>query len=829
MSTTKIPSFLTTWIVPIIVLLGINIAFLSPAYIGNKVLDFNDGKILDQDDIKLGYAKSKETRDYRDQKGEEALWTNSMFSGMPTTQISTEYGGNIFEYISFIIRSVGGRTSSTYIIFYLMIAAFIGLRGMGVHHWLSTIGGFAYGYSGFFIIGYAAGHNAKVNTAAFIPLMILALLLLLEKKNWRAFILMSIFAGLSIHRNHFQITYYAALFMGVIWLTYLIKYAKEKALPEFGKYTALLLLAGVLAIGPNIANIWSTKVYTGESMRGGKSELSQKNQNQGEGGLSFEYAMSWSAGIYETVALVIPDAAGGGMKVDYQNKGTETYDQLVRIFQQQGISKNQAETQASQYMGGAFMKWTGDSMGNGAYYVGASLFFLFCLAFFTVKGAIRQWVIASLILFTFMGWGSNVEWFNQLLFDYLPLYNKFRVPSMAMVILFFLVPFYGILGTNHWIKLEPKARMSALWKGSLLFVSFIFLFGFIAPTFMDLETARDAQFAQQGFSIDQLTSDRQGLIFSSATRSLFIGLLIGVLMFLRHFDKIKNILVFAMISIITLFDLWTFNRDQLEKDDFLSKRQWEAQYAPNLANQQILQDTDPHFRVWNATAGLTNDSYTSYHHKSIGGYHGAKLQRYQDLIDNQLNKQNMACFNMLNTKWVITQGQNGQPQAQRNFQACGNAWAVSNVQYATTADEEMAALSNFNPIQTAIVPQQYASELGGKTSFGPAKLKLTTYDPKFLEYSFEGNDAFVVFSEIYYEGSGNDWQAYIDGEAVDHLRVNYLLRGLQVPAGKHIITFEFAPKSFYVGRKINYAGSGILILLLVLIGWIQIKETMKEA
>jgi hypothetical protein len=211
-------------------------------------------------------------------------------------------------------------------------------------------------------------------------------------------------------------------------------------------------------------------------MRGGKSELSQKNQNQGEGGLSFEYAMSWSAGIYETVALVIPDAAGGGMKVDYQNKGTETYDQLVRIFRQQGISKNQAETQASQYMGGAFMKWTGESMGNGAYYVGASLFFLFCLAFFTVKGAIRQWVIASLILFTFMGWGSNVEWFNQLLFDYLPLYNKFRVPSMAMVILFFLVPFYGILGTNHWIKLEPKARMSALWQGSLLFVSFIFLF-----------------------------------------------------------------------------------------------------------------------------------------------------------------------------------------------------------------------------------------------------------------------------------------------------------------------------------------------------------------
>jgi hypothetical protein len=372
MSIKKYTPALLTWILPIVVLLGINVAFLSPAYL--------DGDILDQDDIKLGYAKSKETRDYRAKTGEEALWTNAMFSGMPTTQISTEYGGNIFEYISASVRKIGGQTSSTYIIFYLMLAAFIGLRGMGVHHWLSAIGGFAYGYSGFFIIGYAAGHNAKVNTAAFIPLMILALLLILEKKNWRAFILMSLFAGLSIHRNHFQITYYAGLFMGVIWLAYAVKYAKEKALPEFGKYTALLLLAGVLAIGPNIANIWSTKVYTEESMRGGKSELTKKNQNQGEGGLSFDYAMSWSAGMYETVALVIPDAAGGGMKVDYNLKGTETFEQLLSVFRQQGMSPAQARAQASQYMGAAFMKWTGESMGNGAYYVGASIFFLFCLA-----------------------------------------------------------------------------------------------------------------------------------------------------------------------------------------------------------------------------------------------------------------------------------------------------------------------------------------------------------------------------------------------------------------------------------------------------------------
>lgn len=808
---------LKTWILPMVILLGINVAFLSPAYFG--------GDILDQDDIKLGYAKSKEIRDYRAETGEEPLWTNAMFSGMPATQISTKYDGNIFQYLTDVVRAIGGTNSSTYIIFYLMIAAFIGLRGMGVNHWLSTIGGFAYGYSGFFIIGYAAGHNAKVNTAAFIPLMILALLLVFEKKNWRAFILMAVFAGLSIHRNHFQITYYAGIFMAIIWVVYLIQYAKEKALPAFAKYTGLVALAGVLAIGPNIANIWSTKVYTSESMRGGKSELTQKNQNQGEGGLSYDYAMSWSTGIYETVALVIPNAAGGGMMVDYSKKGTETYDQLVQAFRGQGMNAKQAEQQANQYMGAAFMRWTGESMGNGAYYVGAAIFFLFCLAFFVVGGATRQWIIASSIFFVFMSWGSNFNAFNTFLFNYLPLYNKFRVPSMALTIVFFIVPFYGILGLNQWYTLDKKARFDALKKGALAFTGFVALFGLIAPFVMDLETARDAQFAQQGFRIDQLVGDRRSLATSSALASLGFGLLTAAALYFFHIGKLKLLSSAALIGGIALLDLGLFTTDQIEREDFLSQRQWEAQYAPTAANQAINQDSDPHFRVWNATVGLINDSYTSYHHKSIGGYHGAKLQRYQDLIDNQLNNQNMACFSMLNAKYIITQGgQNGQPQAQRNPDACGNAWSVQNIQLVPNADAEMAALTSFNPKSTAIIDTRYSDYLGGKTTYAPAKARLTSYDPKYLEYSVEGGDAFIVFSELFYEGAGNDWQAYLDGVPVAHIRVNYLLRGLTVPAGKHEVVFEYAPKSHYTGQKINYAGSGIILLLLFWMGFKQVRE-----
>ena len=572
------------------------------------------------------------------------------------------------------------------------------------------------------------------------------------------------------------------------------------------------------------ANMWGTQVYTKESMRGGISELTNKNQNQGEGGLSFDYAMAWSSGVYESVALVIPNAAGGGMMVDYSDMGTKTYDQLVRAFRQQGMNASQAEAQANQYMGAAFMKWTGESMGNGAYYVGAGVFFLFCLALFTVGGTMRNWVLASGIFFLFMAWGSNFESFNKLLFDTLPLYNKFRVPSMAMVVLFFLIPFYGIYGLNSWIGLDKAARMKAFTRGAAAFAGFVVLFGLIAPYAMNLEGARDASFTQQGFSLDQLISDRQGIITSSAMRSLIFGLLTAAALYVWHIGKLNQVAAIAAVGAITLLDLYGFDRDQLELDDFQSKRQWEQQYAPNAANQAILQDKDPHFRVWNSMAGLTNDSYTSYHHKSIGGYHGAKLQRYQDLIDNQLNKQNMACFSMLNAKYVIAQGANGQPQAQRNPNACGNAWSVNNVNVVANADAEMAALSSFNPKTTAVVDARYSDYLGNTASFAPAKVKLASYDPKYMEYSFEGGNAFVVFSEIYYEGSGNDWQAYIDGEPVEHIRVNYTLRGMKVPAGRHEIVFEFKPKSFYAGQKVNMAGSGLLLLLIAYFGWSAYKE-----
>ena len=821
MNKASLRAFFLQWILPILALLAVNMAFLSPAYF--------KGDILDQDDIKLGYAKTKEIRDYREKTGEEPLWTNAMFSGMPTTQITTNYGGNIFDVIFEAVRLVGGRTSSTYIIFYLMLAAFIGLRGLDVRPWLSAIGGFAYGYSGFFIIGYAAGHNAKVNTAAFIPLMVLGMLLLFHKRNWKSFALMALFLGLSIHRNHFQITYYSGLLLAIIWVVYAVSYFRNGEAAALAKNTGLLLVAGLLAIGPNLANIWATKVYSEESMRGGNSELSVKNTNQGEGGLSFDYAMSWSAGLYETVALVIPDAAGGGMMVDYSKKNTETFDNLKTTFMRQRMSPQQAEEQANTFTGYA-MHWAGESMGNGAYYVGASVFFLFVLAFFTVGGTTRQWVIAATTLFLLMGWGMNLRWFNELLFNYLPLYKKFRVPSMAWTTLFFIVPFYGLYGLDSWMKLDAAQRMNALKKAAYTFAGFLVLFGLIVPYLITPEGAKDAALVEQGFDPELLIGDRRALVLSSTLRTFFFGGLIASILYIYHLGKFKSTaLAFALLGGVVLGDLLIFDRDQLEWSDFQSKRRWEMQYAPNAANLQILKDKDPHFRVYNTTADLTSDSYTSYHHKSIGGYHGAKLQRYQDLIDRQLKAGNAECFNMLNTKWFIGQTKDGQIFAQPNTRACGNAWSVDQVQWANNADEEMNALSSFDPHTTAVVDVRFKDYLESNDRWGQAQVSLTGYDPKYMEYDFQGERSLVVFSEIYYEGSGSDWQAYIDGTPVDHIRVNYLLRGLVVPAGKHTIAFEFAPKTFYTGRKVNFAASGVLLAVLLLMGFLSWRSRKDSA
>lgn len=812
------------YIVPVIALLVLNFTYFYPAL---------EGKVLEQDDIMLGYAKGKEIRDYREANDEEPLWTQAMFSGMPAFQISTLYPNNWLSYPQQLIAFLGGKTSSVYIIFSLMLGFYIVLTGLKVNPWLSALGALAFAFSAYFIISFGAGHNAKVRTAAYIAPTMLGVILAYRGKLLNGFVITAVSLGLMINSNHPQITYYLALMLLVVGAVELFFAFKEKTLPKFAKASGVLIVAAILAIGPNISNLWSTYEYTKETMRGGSSELSAKSEEKG--GLGFDYAMNWSYGVSETFNLIIADFSGGGSAQTYE--GTEIHDtyfnNIVNSITAQGASRAQAEDQANRTLASMFY-WGDQTLVNGGYYVGAVVFFFFVLAFFLVGGRIKWWVAITCVLAILLAWGKNFKAFNEFIFYNLPMYNKFRVPSYTFTLVFFLMPFFGFLGVNKLLKGEyDKVKI----KKQLLYTLYItgglcLFFIVLGPAFFNMEGIRDAQLAQSGVDLDMLNNDRISILRKSAFKTLiFCGLSFGLLWLLIQ-GKLKTPMLFAGIALLILADQWSFTKQHVNGNDFVSERDYKSAFAPSQADQLILKDVDPHFRVWNTTAGLTGDSYTSYYHKSIGGYHGAKLIRYQDLIDNQLSKQNMACFNMLNAKWfILGDRQTGAKQAQINPQACGNAWFVDNIRFVEDADAEMSALSEFDPQRTAIVDKRYTAKTPQAiTTDSTSSIKLTSYDPKYLVYeaNVTAPNQFAVFSEIYYEGGNNDWKTYIDGELGEHIRTNYLLRGMAIPQGKHTIEFKFEPRAYFTGEKIALVFS-ILLLLSVLAGLFMVYRKKSTA
>jgi len=798
------------FLLPILALLVANYIYFQPVL---------SGKVLKQDDIMMGYAKGKEIRDYRENKGEEALWTNSMFSGMPAFQISTQYPGNILGYIQNALIFIGGSSSSIYIVFLLMLGMYLLLVALKVDPWLATLGAFAFGFSAFFIISFGAGHNAKVRAAAYIAPTLMGVLLTLKGRYLTGFALTALFVGLSVYANHLQITYYEAILILVILLVEAFFAFKEKTIAQFMKSAGILLAAAIVGIGPNIGNLWSTYSYTSETMRGGSSELASKAESKG--GLDFDYAMGWSYSAAENFNLIVPMYTGGGMSEDYSS--TETYQQFFPLikqsFQRDGYSATQAGESAERFIGSLFY-WGEESLVNGGYYLGASIFFLFILGLLAMERKMKVWIIAALAISVFMGMGRHFETFNRLLFDYLPIYNKFRVPSMSLVVVFVVIPFGAIYGLNEWLK-KSNADKKRLLLNAVMGVGGLYILLFLGSGLLSFDGMRDAQLGQQGLDVDQLLADRKSLQRNSIGRSLVFSAAIAAFLWFFITDKLNKKLLIPSLAFILMADLWMFDKQHLNSDSFMTEREFKNQYAPTAADQQILQDPAIHYRVMNTTAGLTSDSYTSYHHKSIGGYHGAKLIRYQDLIENQLSKNNPKVYDMLNTKYYIIQREGNGPQAMPNPTALGNAWFVSSIKQVATADEEMAALDKevFQPENEAIVDQRYSTYLEGlgNNSTG-STIRLKEYDPKRMVYTSEntsGQDLLAVFSEIYYEGYKNDWKVFIDGKEVEMIRVNYLLRGLRVPSGSTEIVFSFEPYTYLTGEKIDKGFSAVLLLALL--------------
>lgn len=767
--------------------------------------ELNGKKILSHDQVSA-YAAGEQYRDYKE-KGEQILWTSRVFSGMPLFQIAYRTSTNI---LSVFLSPQKVLPKSMWLWFYLLLGGYFALSIMGYDIKISLLGALAYGLFSWFLLSIEAGHSTKMTTLAFIPPLIASIIIAYKGKWLLGGALSGLFSGVAIFSNHPQIVYYSFYIILIIAIIYFVDALKNKTLPQFFKTSGVLLVFGLFGVLANTASLWSTLEYSKETIRGGKSELTKEGVKQGSG-LDLDYAMQWSYGKSETLNLFIPGAFASGSKLD---ENSATYQSLV----EKGVPKNQAIN----YVKNLPLYYGDQPFTTGPSYMGAAIIFLFLLLFFVSTDKIRWAFLGVFILSILFSLGKNFLVINEFFFNHVPLYNKFRTPSMWLSIGMIAVVF-GAIKALH-IIVSKKATLAQLKKGLIYSVAtlggialFTWLFG---GGFFTFEGSYDGQIAESGIDVDLLVEDRISILKSDALRSFAIVALVFGLIWMFVNEKLKDQKTFlAVLAIIIVGDMWMVGKRYLNEDDFTRASSFSKGITATAADNQIMKDKS-YYRVFNTTVSSFNDLSTSYFHNSVGGYSAVKLIRYQDLIENHLSKGNMNVFNMLNTKYFIT-GQPGQENIQQNPTACGPAWFVNEIKWVKNADEEMAALTDFSPASTAIVDERFKKDELAAFNPNPSsanKIELTNFHPDNMEYQATTNASnFAVFSEIWYKGN-EDWKAYIDGKEVPFVRVNYLLRGLLIPEGTHQIEFKFYPKTHYIGQYITLIFSLLCVLPAIAIG-----------
>ena len=780
---------LSPHLIVIILFVGISFAYFSPVM---------QGKMIDMPDIKHWKGMSKEVQDFRETTGEEALWTNSMFSGMPAYQISTKYKGNLIQYVAKTI-SLGIPRPANMLFLYLL-GFYILLLSLKVDYRLAAVGAIAFAFSSYFFIIIQAGHMTKAHAIAYIPMVVAAVLYTYRGKLFLGGVLTALTVALQLYANHLQITYYLVLMLLIIGLVQFIKDLKANNLVDFAKRSAILFFAGLLASGTSLTRLSTTMEY-GEASTRGKSELTNDLDNK-TSGLDKDYATSWSYGVAETFTLLIPNFHGGASQGSLTTD-SETYQAIKRA------------PNAKQLIKQLPLYWGTQPFTSGPTYAGAIVIFLFVLGLFFVKSEMRTWLILATILSIMLAWGKNFMGLTELFLDYFPGYNKFRAVSMILIMAEFTIPLLGFVALNKFIKSDKseKEKKKPLQLAFYIVGGLTLLFALMPSMFFDFVGVQDASLEKNGWPIDALQSDRAGLLSADAWRSfIFIALTFATLwMYLKN--KLQSKYVILIVGVLILADMWTVNKRYLNDDHFVRKSKVETPYQPTQADNQILNDKDPNFRVYNQSVSTFNDASTSYFHKSIGGYHGAKLKRYQELIENHIAKGNMAVLNMLNTKYFITP----KGQAQQNPGTMGNAWFINEINTVANADAEITALNGFNPANTAIVDVRFSEQMIDVLDNVGTSITLTEYKPNYLKYNSTSlKNGIAIFSEIYYD---KGWNAYVDGELKPHFRANYVLRGMQIPAGKHVVEFKFEPSTYKTGETISLASSVILLLLLAFVSF----------
>lgn len=835
-------------IVAVTIFLIISIILFSPII---------KGKELQQSDMMNYFGVVKELDDYEKKTGDGSYWINSLFSGMPSLQIKAPTQSNIFVPLSEPLKLWGWELNIG-VVFLYMIGFYIIMTALGVSPWLSLLAGISFALASYNIIIIEVGHITKSWAMAMMAPILGSMILIFRKKYLVAIPIFIVALGLQINFNHIQITYYtllAALIMGIVYFIYSIK---DKTLKSFAIGVGIMIIGAIISLMPNSASMVLNQEYVSHTMRGG-SEITVKpqgdNQTKNEKGLSIDYAYQWSYGIGESLSVLIPDARGGGSSDQRYEKNAKNRISLAQTTPPARGNDPNINQVFNQYVASSY--WGEQPFTAGTVYFGSIIIFLSLLGFLLINSRERWWLLIATIIGFVLAWGNNFLVINEWLFYNLPLYNKFRTPSMALVLSNATLIIVAFMGLKEFFsdKIDSKKKLKSLYISAGVAGGIALIAGVLPDMFASFSSSKDKIFEDylgQAF-IQALYEDRKAMFVSDAWRSFILIALSFASLYLFATKKIKssNIIV-LILGVLIIFDLWGVSKRYLTEDNF--KKKQELSFFASPADEEIYrlnqENNINHYRVYNLTVNTFNDATTSYFHPSIGGYHGAKLQRYQDLIDfymlnpnyrqldlsdtskhraNQLRQIyfqfqgqippiNFGVLSMLDAKYfILPLGENGQGVPIQNSEACGAAWFVPSIDWAKDANEEILKLDNFNPKQKAIIDVKFKDIVKPITGFDPNATVVFEKDannnPHYLKYTTNSSsDGILIMSEIYYD---EFWKCYIDGVETPYFRANYVLRGVNVPKGNHIIEFKLESQTQKTFNIIALSGS-ILVLLIIL-------------
>ena len=789
-----------THLVCIVVLILISVTYFYPVL---------SNKSIQQSDISQFSGMSKQIVDHRENFNEEPYWLDNAFLGMPSYQVSAKYPFDLLYYIDQTIRFL--PRPADYLFLYLLSFYFL-IISLNINYRYALFGAIAFGFSTYLIIILGVGHNTKALALGYLPFIIAGFLMVLRGKYLSGFLISSLFLGLQVHANHYQMTYYTLIMLLVLVLVHYYDFLRLKDFKKIYKSFLVFAFVGLLALLMNSPSLLATKEYSEFSTRS-KSDITinaDGSAKESLSGLDKEYITEYSYGVLESLNLIFPRFMGGG-----SSERIREDSKLMNFIR--SLDANQAQ-QVYQY---SKVYWGNQPIVAAPAYIGISLFFIFLLSILLVNDLNRKWILIAISISLFLSWGKNFSFLTDLMIDYFPLYDKFRAVSSIQIIIEFCIPLFAVMGLSKFFSNNTKEvqKLNSLKYASVFLVSLILVFYFFGTSILDFKSDFEI-FSQYPEILNLLIEERQYVFKSDVLRSLIIVVCCSITFYLFVKKIIKKDLTFLIITLIVIFDLWIVDKNYVNSDQFVKKSLVEIPFQKTIADKAILKD-DSDFRVFEPMGGFSN-ARTSYFHKSIAGYHAAKPKRIQNLYDFYISKNNFDVLNMLNVKYIIQNSEDNPLGVTRNPNNLGNAWFVENIINVKNSDEELLGLKNIDLSNTCL--SQNTEIINTSFQLNETnEIKLISRKANQLIYSSKtDSNQFAVFSEAFYN---NGWQAYVDNKPVSHFKVNYLLRGMEMPKGTHEIKFEFKPEVINTGFYLSLLS--YLIFISMFIKFIIIRKDVQ--